>query len=120
MKYLIKDYYNKANELYEIEKKIKDSWSKILHIQNIPMKKYNVQINPYNTDTLADIQFHVTTLKELTPVQIREIEKNTCSQLYYDDIRTGTSNTRHHYYEFQVHTESLPNEDNILNSWLND
>ena len=117
MKYLIKDYYNKANELYEIEKKIRNSWSKILHIQDIPMKKYNVQITHYDTPSII---FHLITIKELTPVQIRELEKNTCSQLYYDDIRTGTSNTRHHYYEFQVHTESLPNEDNILNSWLND
>lgn len=119
MKYLIKDYYNKANELYEIEKKIKDSWSKILHIQNIPMKKYNVQINHHNTDTLVDIQFHVTTLKELTHVQIRELEKNTCSQLYYDDV-TITWDKQYYHYEFLVHAESLPVEDNILNSWLND
>ena len=117
MKYLIKDYYNKANELYEIEKKIRNSWSKILHLQDLPVKKYDVQINHYDTPSII---FHLITIKELTPVQIRELEKNTCSQLYYDDIRTGTSNTRHHYYEFQVHTEFLPNEDNILNSWLND
>ena len=119
MKYLIKDYYNKANELYEIEKKIRNSWSKIIHLQDLPVKKYGVQINNYNTDKLADIQFYVTTLKELTPVQIRELEKNTCSQLYYDDV-TIIEDKQYYNYEFQVHTESLPNEDNILNSWLND
>ena len=119
MKYLIKDYYNKANELYEIEKKIRNSWSKILHLQDIPMKKYDVQINHHNTDTLPDIQFYVTTLKELTQVQIRELEKNTCSQLYYDDV-TITWDKRYYNYEFLVHAESLPVGDNILNSWLND
>lgn len=118
MKYLIKDYYNKANELYEIEKKIKDSWSEILHLQETPLKKYGVQINHHNNN-IFDIIFHLTTLKELTPVQIRELEKNTCSQLYDDDV-TITWDKRYYNYEFLVHAESLPVEDNILNSWLND
>ena len=116
MKYLIKDYYNKANELYEIEKKIRNSWSKILHLQDLSVKKYDVQINHYDTPSII---FHLITIKELTPVQIRELEKNTCSQLYYDDV-TITWDKRYYNYEFLVHAESLPVGDNILNSWLND